>query len=312
MRRPLENKFSWSKSRAEVFDRCLREYYWNAYGSWGGWLRSAPQATRQAYLLKKLENRWGWAGKVTHAFIREYLLALFKGFKRPADQLLEHAKLLMRADLQYSAALGFRDGDKRRADFTGLLEHYYDEKHPKEEWAAMWTRVEQSLTWWLESRWPRELAGVAADQVLELDDNPEPVMHLGIALHSRPDLAYRSGPGVVTVADWKSTPNEKDEDQVAGQVRHLEAKGVDGEKRGWLVYLREGIEREVRVSPEDLKKFDARFIASATAMQDLLADVGSNTPKSIDAFAMTEDLNKCRTCRYRKLCGREGALAETG
>lgn len=309
MRKPLENRFSWSKSRIEVFDRCLREYFWTYYGSWGGWLRSAPIATRQAYLLKKLDNRWGWSGKIVHTFIREYLLALLKGFTRPREQLLEHAKLLMRADLQYSAALSFQDGDKRRGDFTGLLEHYYDEKQPKEEWAAMWSRTEQALLGFLDGRWPKDVAAMPGE-VLELDDSMEPVMHLGIALHSRPDLAFRSS-GIVSAVDWKTgEPAPGDEDQVAGQIRHLEAKGIDGEKRGWLVYLREGIEREVRVSPEDLKAFDARFIAGAAAMKHLLVDVETNTPKPIDEFRMTDDLHKCATCRFRRLCGREQASKE--
>jgi CRISPR/Cas system-associated exonuclease Cas4 (RecB family) len=146
--------------------------------------------------------------------------------------------------------------------------------------------------------------------VLELDDSIEPVVHLGVALHSRPDLAFRTA-GVVAAVDWKTgEPDPHDEDQVAGQLRHLEAKGVAGEKRGWLVYLREGIEREVRVSPADLEKFDARFLAGAASMQQLLADVETNTPKPIEAFAMTEDMHKCRTCRFRRLCGREQASKE--
>lgn len=309
MRKPLENRFSWSKSRAEVFERCLREYFWTYYGSWGGWLRSAPEATRQAYLMKKLDNRWGWSGKIAHVFVREYLLATLKGFTQPTEKVLEHAKQLMRADLQYSAALGFQAGDKRRADFTGLLEHYYGEQHPKEEWAAIWSRTEQSLLGFLDSRWPKDIAAMPGE-VLELDDSADPVQHLGLSLHSRPDLAFRTG-GYVAAVDWKTgSPDPHDEDQVAGQVRHLEAKGVAGEKRGWLVYLREGIEREVRVSPEALKAFDARFIASSTAMKDLLADVDSNTPKAIDEFKMTENLHKCSTCRFRRLCGREQASKE--
>lgn len=310
MRKPLTNTFSWSKSRAEVFERCHREYFWSYYGKWGGWLRSAPETTRQAYLLSKLDNRWGWSGKVAHAFIKEYLLALLKGFAQPHEKVLEHAKLLMRHDLQYSAALGFKDGDKRRSDFTGLLEHFYGEQQPREEWAAMWSRTEQSLLWFFDSHWPKDIAAMPGE-VLELDDSFDPVLHQGVWLHSRPDLAFRTN-GYVAAVDWKSgEPAPHDEDQVAGQIRHLEAKGVAGEKRGWLVYLREGIEREVRVSPADLEKFDARFLASSSAMKELLVDVDANTPKGIESFAMTEDLNKCRTCRYRRMCpGREQASKE--
>jgi len=32
----LENRLTWSKSRAETFEHCLRKYWWTYYGSWGG------------------------------------------------------------------------------------------------------------------------------------------------------------------------------------------------------------------------------------------------------------------------------------
>ena len=37
MGRVLTNDFSWSKSRHEKFQECLRAYYLHYYGSWGGW-----------------------------------------------------------------------------------------------------------------------------------------------------------------------------------------------------------------------------------------------------------------------------------
>ena len=50
----LENRLTWSKSRAETFGWCLRKYWWNYYGSWGGWKADSPKETREAYVLKSL------------------------------------------------------------------------------------------------------------------------------------------------------------------------------------------------------------------------------------------------------------------
>ena len=38
----LANLFSWSRSRAGMFDDCRRRYYYHYYGAWGGWDSSAP------------------------------------------------------------------------------------------------------------------------------------------------------------------------------------------------------------------------------------------------------------------------------
>ncbi|NOZ64350.1 MAG: hypothetical protein GXO71_05370, partial [Caldiserica bacterium] len=43
----LVNEFSWSKSRDIIFRECPRKYYFNYYGSWGGWKFDAPERTRQ-------------------------------------------------------------------------------------------------------------------------------------------------------------------------------------------------------------------------------------------------------------------------
>ena len=62
----FRNDFSWSKSRDEVFQTCPRQYYFNYYGYWGGWEESAPERTRQIYVIKKLKNRFMWAGEKVH------------------------------------------------------------------------------------------------------------------------------------------------------------------------------------------------------------------------------------------------------
>ena len=56
----LKNEFTWSASRARTFDYCPRQYWWNYYGSWGGWDRDCTREAREAYMLKNLANRWTW------------------------------------------------------------------------------------------------------------------------------------------------------------------------------------------------------------------------------------------------------------
>ena len=69
----LENNFTWSSSRDGTFQRCARQYWWQYYGSWGGWDRSAPSEAREAYVLKNLATRWAWVGTAVHETIESLL-----------------------------------------------------------------------------------------------------------------------------------------------------------------------------------------------------------------------------------------------
>ena len=62
----LANDFSWSKSRNGVFDECKRRYFYQYYGSWGGWDATAPAEVRRLYVLKQLASRQMWAGRLVH------------------------------------------------------------------------------------------------------------------------------------------------------------------------------------------------------------------------------------------------------
>jgi hypothetical protein len=70
MSAPFKNDFSWSASRADTFDYCLRKYYFSYYESWEGWERNAPERKKKAYFLKKRKTVDTWIGDVLHRAIR--------------------------------------------------------------------------------------------------------------------------------------------------------------------------------------------------------------------------------------------------
>ncbi len=71
--RKLENELSWSVSRDQLFKQCHRAYYYNYYGSWGGWERDASEETRKLYILKNIRTLAMWAGTIVHEVIAEAL-----------------------------------------------------------------------------------------------------------------------------------------------------------------------------------------------------------------------------------------------
>ncbi|HME90879.1 MAG TPA: hypothetical protein VKE49_05615, partial [Myxococcaceae bacterium] len=95
MERILTNDFSWSKSRHEKFEQCLRAYYLHYYRSWGGWEPDAPEEARRLYILKKLSNRQSWAGRVVHEAIRDSLIRIRFGRAVDPARMIEKAHRLM-------------------------------------------------------------------------------------------------------------------------------------------------------------------------------------------------------------------------
>src|SRR5437867_1167185 len=69
----IQNEFSWSKSRHEKLSECPRAYYYQYYGSWGGWEAPNGSPARELYVLKKLSSRFQWAGSLVHDALRSML-----------------------------------------------------------------------------------------------------------------------------------------------------------------------------------------------------------------------------------------------
>src|SRR5438309_12088224 len=124
----LQNEFSWSKSRHEKFAECRRLYYFTYYGAWGGWRADAPPITRELYLLKKLSNRFQWAGNVVHDAIRDALTQARAGAVPHLERQSQYMLLRMRHDWLQSHKKRYRvqpEPYTRRP--LGLVEHEYHE-----------------------------------------------------------------------------------------------------------------------------------------------------------------------------------------
>ena len=80
-------EFSWSHSRDRALAECARAYFWQYYGSHGGWLPDAPQQARQAYALKQLTTFPLIVGSAVHECARDYALAVRKGAPRPSFEV---------------------------------------------------------------------------------------------------------------------------------------------------------------------------------------------------------------------------------
>src|SRR5512138_902143 len=121
----LTNDFTWSKSRHEKFSECLRAYFYQYYGSWGGWEAPPGSAARELYVLKKLSSRWQWAGSVVHAALKRMLArARRTGEFRALPDVLARTRQRARREWSTSREKSYW---REPSLVVGLVEHEYAE-----------------------------------------------------------------------------------------------------------------------------------------------------------------------------------------
>lgn len=309
MARKLTNDFSWSRSRHEKLTECLRAYYFQYYASWGGWEREAPEHARTLYILKKLGNRYTWAGGVVHDAIKDALLDVRTGKTPDVATAISRAQRLMRGDYVHSRAKGYWRS-KHRKEFAGLIEHEYDDGTPDEAWKKNWENVEAALRWFFASHWIDTARALKPEQWLEVDAGFEHSQFVleGVKVFAIPDFAYLDDAGNPVVVDWKTgKAREGYDEQVLGYALYLATRYRHPVENvsAKLVYLNEGLEQTVQVDPEAIASFKGHFQQSVDQMRSLLVDAANNLPKEEDAFPMTERLESCARCNFRRICGRE-------
>ncbi len=313
MGKPLENDFSWSKSRREKFEECPRAYWFHYYASWGGWDRDAAELPRKLYGLKKLSNRWTWAGSITHDSIKRVLLDIRGGRRIDERDVIDRAHLQMREDFRHSRSKAYWQ-ERLRREFSGLVEHEYGEPVPAEEWKQNWENVKAALEWFLQSRWISLAQNLKPKQWLEVDemDFDKSMFILdGVKVWAIPDFAYLSEDGAPVVVDWKTgLPREGYDDQVLAYALYLSNRyghPVD-RVRCALVYLNARQEQLVEVDAPAVETFHRRFAESVAKMRAALADVVKNVPKDKAAFPESQNPEACARCVFRGPCGKVEAV----
>jgi hypothetical protein len=319
--RVLENRFTWSKSRAETFEHCLRKYWWTYYGAWGGWSADAPAAAREAYVLKNLHSRWTWVGHVVHAAIERILRRLSRpadpgdlalGDARSVDAAEEVAAVTttMRAQFRESREGRYRADPKR---YVGLMEHEYAEILPDAEWKEMNRRAVDGVSRFLASDVfariratdPRTWFPIEALDSFDVDGTP-----VWVAL----DFALRTPEGA-EVFDWKTGGERVEENrlQLVCYAAYLNEKhGVPLERvTCHLVYVNTGAVHDWRPTQADLRAARETIRHSVAEMRRRLREGGGNEADML-AFPMTEIVSRCAACAFRRLCGRQTPPPGTG
>lgn len=313
--KPLENEFTWSASRDGAFQRCARLYWWNYYGSWGGWERTSPPEAREAYILKNLTTRWAWVGSAVHEAIEGLLRRLQReahggdlAFETPADVRpeveVEALTERMRDQFRESREGHYRARPKKA---FGLMEHEYADPVTRGEWQGMSDKAREALRSFFASEVYARIR--ESDPRLWL-----PIEALGrFDFEGTPvwavlDFALQTPEGRVEIYDWKTgaVDPQGNRAQLVCYALFVHAEhGVPPERTTTrLVYLGTKPEiHDVTVGPADIAEVSASMRASIAAMRERLKDPAKNVARRED-FPLTDDLEKCRVCTFRRLCHR--------
>lgn len=303
----LANGFSWSHSRHEIFQACLKRYYFSYYAAWGGWEESAPARTRELYRLKRLSTRAQWAGHHAHQAI-EFLL---KEARRDPGGTLAATAAPRQLELMRREFRDSRAGANRLdpVHVPGLFEHEYQIEVPPEEWKSTVDRVSTALRNFLASDLWREFQALPDEAFLAVERRAHFLLD-GLKVFAVPDLVVRRG-GRVVLFDWKTGSADLAEHRTQLGIYALLAADrwttAPGEIEA-LVY-NPVLDRRATFaySAADLETLREFIRDSADEMLFPLEDPETNAAGNGDAFDCAESEEPCKSCPFLRACPRWNA-----
>jgi hypothetical protein len=301
----FKNEFSWSVSRDSLFKECRRKYYYNYYGSWGGWDKNhRDKTTRILYVLKSLQNRWQWKGSTVHHEIEKVLKELVStGDLIPFEKSKNRVTELMRSDFRFSRDGLYWQKDGSLRNVTALFEHEYKSGTPDEVWKKNYDEAIRCLGSFFGSGIPEVIKTLPKEKIISIESmtasafsfNPEKVF-------VKLDLAYESGDGV-EILDWKTGAGESDKLQfLVYTIFAYEELEVPLEQITLTEYnlLGDG-PRAHRFSAQELNDAVEYINRSIADMKGMLADPDENTAVMTD-FPRIGNEKICETCGFKKIC----------
>ena len=303
----LPNEFSWSFSRHEVFQACLKRYYFAYYASWGGWEDSAPARTRELYLLKRLSTRQQWAGHHAHLAI-EFLL---KQARRDPEGTLAataepHQIEKMRREFRDSRAGTYRADP---VHLPGLFEHEYRLEVPAEEWKAVVDRVGTAIRTFLASDLWQVFRNLPDDAFLAVERRAHFLLG-GLKIFAVPDLAIRRE-GRIELYDWKTGETDPEEHRTQLGVYALLAadRWTAAPEEITATVFNPVLDRRAtfRFTADDLETLREFIHDSADEMLFPLEDPETNAAGDGSAFDCTASEEPCKACPFLRACPRWNA-----
>ena len=307
----ITNELTWSVSRAKLFQTCQRAYYYNYYGSWGGWSKDADAETILIYQLKNLQPMILWAGGIVHETIKDALQDFqATGAVPTVAALQEKARCKMNAGWLECINHEWEASPSKK---TNLLELYYGNpddygtcrKLPKEETDAIKSRVMDALEAFATAPVLKTILAVPAKQWKVIDELSFFFID-DIKVWCAVDFAYTDDEGVLHIIDWKTGSEHKATLRQQLACYALFATKIWDATLDKLtlqgVFLNDGGRLSTYpVEPDLLTSVTAQIHASFNAMKSKLSDAENNIAE-IEKFPPSPSEYNCQSCPFKRLC----------
>ncbi|MFC2091824.1 PD-(D/E)XK nuclease family protein, partial [Elusimicrobiota bacterium] len=258
--------WSWSSSRASVFNECKRKYLYNYYLSHKGWLQNAPIYHKQAYRLKKLTNLHLLLGTVVHQAAEYVVTSLKKDKAIPDINVLFDNNIRKSFFDAYNNSRILWDGEKRAQWEDGLLrnqmilqEYYYGAGNSYEQVrSSLKDQIGMRIKIKREKCMGNLLGSHTVDEIkknencsIDVLEDMDTFDFQGTPVYAIPDLVFRKENGTCTVVDWKTGKEDSAHiNQISVYCIYMrEKKHIDEESLvGRLEYLLSGRFKDVRIT----------------------------------------------------------------
>lgn len=301
----LTNDFSWSASRDALFEECRRKYYYNYYGSWGGWEKlRADNVTRTLYVLKNLQSIPMWKGKTVHSEIARILKELVTTNELISlEYSLTRVTNLMRQEFKFSRAGLYWDTFDSLGKVNYFFEHEYGLDISDERWKKNHQEVITCIKNFYKSDILEKVIKLGYDDVLSIDRiAPIPFSFNEEKIYVNLDLAYKLD-DEIEIVDWKTGSGESNKLQfMIYTIYANEILGAPADKISLIEYNLIGNEKTIhRFSHEELSEAKNYINSSINSMKSYLSDPIKNEAIMTD-FPRTDDEWRCNSCNFKKIC----------
>ena len=291
----------------KVMENCYREYYYTYYGSHNGWIDNVTDEQKVAWRLKKLTNIWLIFGDKLHDVIKKTIKNKHNLNITP-NYLKEYMRKVLNHGVKESIEK-YKDGlwdDYPRGEM--LQEYYYGEKLDEESVNEVKRRIELCIDGFFNSKSYKDILKEKSI-VLEVDEgNFDYIFVHGVKVFALIDMLYINEDGDYVITDWKTGKiGEHDREQLLVYVLYVMKKyNVSLDKiKGRVEYLLLGESADYKFNEDDLMNINHRIGLDLNVIDAFLIDKELNQPRDKEYFRKCDSLNKCKKCRFKKLCMNE-------
>jgi hypothetical protein len=315
------NQLSWSISRSTLLHYCQKKYFFTYYTNFlkefdiPFWL--------QCLLIKNLQSLDMRVWHKTHQLLSDYLTKIGNWDRNIITQeLFENIKEEMINEFEKSKNKDYTKYDKNNK--FGLNEHY--------RWENIDNLLENKIDK-IQNHFNNFLSNELHSQILKYLQNIENKCFVeereanfekmkftienipwleNIVIWAQPDFGVVVNKNKYIIYDRKTgqIPN-KEKDDVSNQLKVYAYKillkiwldKIDQVSFEWLeVYTNNMDIFWWNISKQDLEYIEWKILSDVNLEKSLLSDTENNIPKSTKFFNKTKNENKCKSCRFNKVC----------